>query len=219
MLRLQGLHLLTPRLTNINMSLISRAFTHAPASVLSPLFSRSFSVSQLVQEKGDHIRLRQQDPVAYRQLRDNSIARQRKYLANPENVAKQRKYSRLWAIAHRGDERRRFYLHLLKWCGRYAWFRQKLPWKSHSPVWHEGSVERHCEGCDWIKRGGRRLWWKQIQSSSPATATAPEADIWLCTDCYVPKAADWGEAMPRGYEDLTTIKEIAKRRDQLGHGA
>ena len=218
MLRPQRLYLLTPRLTNTNMSLSLRALAHAPGSVLSPLFSRSFSVSRLLRKRGDYIKMRQQDPDAYRQMLDKQAIHKRKYYAKPENAEKQRELSRRYAIAHRGDERKRFCQWLVKWCSRYAWFRQDLPWKSYSPIHHEDWVEHHCEGCKWTKRGGRKLWWKKIQSSSsPATAT--EVDSWLCTDCYVPKPADWEDAMPRGYEGLTTIEEIAKRRDELGHVA
>lgn len=216
-LRPQRLYLLTPRLTSTNMSLIIPALAHAQGSILSPPFSRSFSISQLVQKKGDFIRMRQRNPDAYRQMLDKNAIRRRKYLvANPEYAAKYREHARLSAIAYRGDRRRQFAQHLFKWCARYAWFRQNLPWKSHSPVYHEDRVEHHCEGCDWTRRGGYKLWWKKIQPSSSSEA---DVDSWLCSDCYVPKAADWGEAMPRGYENLNTIKEVVERRDQLGHGA
>lgn len=74
-------------------------------------------------------------------------------------------------------------------------------------------MEHHCEGCSWTERGGKKLWWLRLEQP-PMT----DADSSLCTNCYIPKA-DWHEAMPRGYEGLTTIEEIAKRRDELGHGA
>ncbi|KEQ76980.1 hypothetical protein M436DRAFT_78708 [Aureobasidium namibiae CBS 147.97] len=196
------------------MSLILRALAHAPESVSCPFFSRSFSVHRGAQEKGDYTRLRQQNSENYRQLLDKHALYKKQWLTNPENVQRARETTRLYYLAHKEDERRLFYMRLIKWCTRYTWFRETLPWKSDSPVLYEHRVEHHCEGCNWTKRGGRKLWWKKIPSS-PAT----EVDSWLCSDCYVPKAADWGEAMPRGYEDLTTIKEVAKRRDQLGHGA
>jgi len=196
------------------MSLILRALTHAPESVSSQFFSRSFSAYRAAREKGDYTRLRQQNSEDYRQLLDKQALYKKQWLMNPENVKRVRETTRLYNLAHKEDERRLFHIRLTKWCARYAWFRQSLPWKSHSPVYREHQVEHHCEGCNWTKRGGRKLWWKKIPST-PAT----EADSWLCSDCYIPKSADWREAMPRGYENSMTIQEITKRRDQLGHGA
>lgn len=208
-------------LAHITMSSISRALAHAPKSVLSPSFSRSFSAYHAVQGKGDYVgetaKLRQQDPVALRQLMDRKIWYRDRWLMNPENVERMREVARSYALSRKGDQRLLFSWRFRQWCTRHAWFRENLPWKSFKPVLYERKVEHHCEGCDWTKKGGRKLWWKKIQSSTPAPAT--ETDSWLCTNCYIPKAADWEEAMPRGYEDLTTMEEIAKRRDQLGHGS
>lgn len=195
------------------MSLIQRVLVRALQSTSSTLFARCFSVCHGAQAKEDFARLRQEDPEAYRQYLDKAAANKRRWLEKPGNAAKMREYTRLHHLAHRGDKRGIFYKHLLNWGKRFAWFRDTLPWKSHRPVFYDDRVEHYCEGCGWTEKNGKKLWWRRIQS--PSTA---EADSWLCTNCYVPKS-DCREAMPRGYEDLTSIKEISKRRDELGHGA
>lgn len=198
---------------DIDMSLGLRVLVRTLEPVSAPLFSRSFSVCSAAQAKGDYVRLREEDPVAYRQLLDGRLESKRIWRQKPENVAKQREFMKFYDMARSGDERRRFYRRMLNWGMRYPWFRENLPWKSHQPVHYAKDVEHHCEGCNWIEKGGKRFWWRKIEQ--PSTT---DADSWLCTSCFVPKT-DWQEVMPKGYEDLTTIKEVAKRRDELGHGA
>jgi len=225
---------------HINMNLISRVLRRVPEPASIPIFSRYFSVYHAVYsyEKGDFARLREkdpeayrkkldtyksynksymakirsEDPVAYRRILDSKLIRRRQWLQDPANRAKDLERRRLAHAANRGKDRPLFLVYIANWCSRYAWFRE-LPWKTHQPVYYDKRVEHYCEGCKWTVNGGRKLWWKQIQPSSTA-----EADSWLCNNCYVPET-NCSEAMPTGYEGLTTIKEIAKRRDELGHGA
>jgi hypothetical protein len=194
------------------MSLIVRALVRAlkPVSPLS--FARSFSVYHAIQVEGYYARLRQQDPEALRRRLDSDALSKQRWHLEGDNLAKEREYSRLYKSARREGERQKFYQNIMNWCKRYAWLREDLPWKSYRPFWHESKVEHHCEGCNWTMKGGNRLWWLKIVSS-----LTTKADSWLCHGCYVPRS-DCKEAMPRGYEGLTTIKEIAKRRDELGHG-
>ena len=215
------------------MNMILRVLVRAPEPASIPSFSRCFSVYHAAHEKGYRARLREKDPEAYRRKLDkddaykarvrsenpatyrwilDSKARCRQqWLQNPANYAKHIEQSRLGHAANRGKERTRFLTSMTDWSRRSAWFCD-LPWKSHQPVYYDKRVEHYCEGCKWAVKGGRKLWWKQIQSSPTA-----EADVWLCNSCYVPET-NCRDAMPRGYEGLTTIKEIIKRRDELGHG-
>jgi len=218
------------------MNSILRVLVRASEPASIPIFSRCFSVYHAVHEKGDYARLREKDPEAYRQKLDKNNAymarrrsedpvafRQRvldkrarsreKWAQDPANYAKDLERVRLYHAANKQKERFRFLLSMRYWTRRYAWFRENLPWKTHRPVYYSKRVEHYCEGCTWSVMGGRNLWWKQIQSSPTA-----EAEGWLCNSCYVPEK-NCSEAMPTGYEGLTTIKEIAKRRDELGHGA
>ncbi|KEQ70012.1 hypothetical protein M436DRAFT_75753 [Aureobasidium namibiae CBS 147.97] len=216
------------------MNSILRVLVRAPEPASTPLFSRYFSVYHAVHEKGDYVRLREkdpeayrqkldkhnaytarrrsEDPVAYRRLLDSRAEARQKWLQDPANHAKELERSRFHHAVNRGKERVVFLVSMTDWSRRSAWFGD-LPWKSHRPVYYNKRVEHYCEGCKWTVKGGRKLWWKQIQSSSTA-----DADSWLCNSCYVPQT-NCREAMPRGYEDLTTFKDIAKRRDELGHGA
>jgi hypothetical protein len=215
------------------MSLILRAPIRALEPISSSAFSRLFSVYRAVhkessyakwcqenpeahkrrleQNQAYHSRIRSGDPEKYRQKLDMIIAAWHRRREDPAQVARKQEYNRLYYHAIRGGERKKLCMNLMNWGTRYAWFREDLPWKSYQPVYQDNPVERRCEDCDWTRRGGSRLWWKKIQSSPIGV------DIWLCHSCYVPES-DCKEAMPRGYEGLTTIKEIAKRRDELGHG-
>lgn len=217
------------------MNSILRVLFRAPESASTPSFARCFSVYLAAQAKGDHARLREKDPEAYKRLLDREKAyltryrsedpvayRRRldsqarafqKWLQKPAKYAKVLENHRLAHAARRGKERTRFLASMTNWSHRHAWFGQDLPWKSHQPVSYNERIEHYCEGCKWTVKGGRKLWWKQIQSSPTA-----DTDNWLCNACYVPET-NCREAMPRGYEDVTTFKELVKRRDELGHGA
>jgi hypothetical protein len=219
--------------TDTTMSFMIRALVRALEPISAPAFSRSFSVYHAVHKERDwakwrlenpeahkrkneqtlayYSRLRSERPEEYRRRLDTVLTAWRRRREDPAQVAREQENHRLYYQASKGDERMKLYWYLRNWSTRYAWFREDLPWKSHRPVYHDERVEHHCEGCGWTKRSGNRLWWKKIQSSPT------EADNWLCISCYVPRS-DWKEAMPKGYEGLTTIKEIAKRRDELGHG-
>jgi hypothetical protein len=215
------------------MSLIVRTLARILELNLSPLFSRSFSVYHTIQVPGDYAKwclenpdaherkmayqrayratLRSTRPEVYRRHLDDALARSRQQNQDPVKAAHHRERKRLWALALKDDDRQILYKRMRHWINRYAWFREDLPWKSHQPIYHDDPVKHHCEGCNWTRKRGIKFFWKKIHSSPT------EADSWLCHSCYVPRS-DWKEAMPRGYEDLTTIKKIAKRRKELGHG-
>jgi len=93
---------------------------------------------------------------------------------------------------------------------RYPWSRTGLPWKSHLPLVSAEPIERHCSGCDMTKRAGSKLWWQKID----AAETESDSQSFLCHNCYWPKD-DWARAMPEGYEDVKSIRELVARNEQL----
>ncbi|KAG9549398.1 hypothetical protein KCU71_g17432, partial [Aureobasidium melanogenum] len=219
------------------MNLILRAYVSVPKTSLTSLFSRSFSFYHAFQQpdKESYAELRlnnpeaykpvqaqkklyydrvRQDPAAWRRLLDRRAEQIHQWRRDPKNKAKIQAATQRFRDAHKGDERRKFYARLKNWCGRHAWVREQLPWKTYRPICHDDMVEHHCSGCNWTKRGGKKFWWKKIQ-----TSPAADSGTWLCHNCYVP-TTDWAKAMPKGYEDLgtATLKEMIKRRDSLGHG-
>lgn len=218
------------------MDSILRAYVSVPKTIWTSLFPRSFSFyhafqydkesyaewrlnhpeahkRSLDQRKASYEKMRQ-DPDAWRRVLDRQTESTLRWRRDPNNKAKIQAAYQRFRDAHKGDERRKFYTRLQNWCGRYPWVREQLPWKTYRPIRHDDMVEHHCSGCNWTKRGGRKLWWKKIE-----TSPAADSGTWLCLDCYVPKT-NWAEAMPKGYEDLetATLKEMIKRRDSLGHG-
>jgi hypothetical protein len=86
---------------------------------------------------------------------------------------------------------------------KYGWMRERLPWKTHTPVLYEEKVQHTCNTCLIPKFGGAfKLWW-----------ASHDGQHYLCNACYH-KGSDM---MPEGYEDVSTTAELRKRRDELGH--
>lgn len=48
-------------------------------------------------------------------------------------------------------------------------------------------------------------------------STKEDAGEILCHNCYVPKQ-DWQDALPRGYEDVKNMRELAARKKKLDSG-
>ncbi|CAD0096959.1 unnamed protein product [Aureobasidium vineae] len=90
---------------------------------------------------------------------------------------------------------------------RHAWARYRLPWKSYVPVLYEKKVRRDCEGCLVSRHGGVKLWWESKDAKDQSDQK------YLCHKCYFTGP----EALPKGYEDVTTIAEVTVRRRELGH--
>lgn len=86
---------------------------------------------------------------------------------------------------------------------RYGWVRDRLPLKTHTPVFYEEQVRHTCSSCLVPKWGGAyKLWW-----------ASHDGEHYLCSSCYC-KGTD---IMPKGYEDVLTIRELRKRMKELGH--
>ena len=68
-------------------------------------------------------------------------------------------YNRKQRLQYRenGPVQRRRYLH--RWCTRYSWLRERLPWKTRRPIYYAQNVEHHCSGCDWTRKSGTKLWY------------------------------------------------------------
>lgn len=94
----------------------------------------------------------------------------------------------------------------------YPWSRAGLPWKSHFPLVSAEPIERHCSGCDVTKIRGSKLWWQKIDAAEAITQS--DSQSFLCHSCYFPKK-DWACAMPEGYEDVNSIKQLIARKEQI----
>lgn len=47
--------------------------------------------------------------------------------------------------------------------------------------------------------------------------TKQDAEEILCHNCYIPKE-NWQDALPQGYEDVKSTRELAVRKKQLDSG-
>jgi hypothetical protein len=95
---------------------------------------------------------------------------------------------------------------------RYPWTRTGLPWKLYLPVVTPEPIERYCTGCKSIRRKGMRLWWQKINPAESEDKMGSES--FLCHACYFPDD-DWAHAMPVGYEDVKSYRELVNRKKQL----
>ena len=66
----------------------------------------------------------------------------------------------------------------------------------------------------------KKLWWCHIDRSidHEQSDTSPEtwsaAEKYNCTDCYL--KTGWENVMPRGFEDVTSMREVRARARELG---
>ncbi|KEQ65927.1 uncharacterized protein M437DRAFT_41166 [Aureobasidium melanogenum CBS 110374] len=99
---------------------------------------------------------------------------------------------------------RRYKLH--NWVHGHPHVCEDLPWKTHRPVLYNMMTEHYCYGCDVTRIHGQRLWWSLIGNRE-------DSQSWLCHGCYA--RSGWTDIMPKGYEDIRTWKDLAKRKRQL----
>lgn len=102
--------------------------------------------------------------------------------------------------------------------------RGDLPWKHYRPVLYDERVERYCHGCEWTKSGGVKLWWRKRDAAADEQVVGNLAaesegglvgsDEYLCLGCYVSSRTRF-EALPDGYEDVETFKDVLARKRQL----
>lgn len=148
------------------------------------------------------------NPAAYKVwCQKNSVASARSQATNPK-----------WKFLQR--------LHF--WCLHYSWVRDELPWETHVPVVYPEKVHKQCFGCDRLKKGGGvRLWWERLCYivSTEQTNHVPrwklrsdknqaDQEQYLCNACYVGEDT-WQHALPKGYEDVRYLKELAARKKEL----
>ena len=89
---------------------------------------------------------------------------------------------------------------LRNWIRRYTWVREDLNWTPWEPVFYPNQVEHRCQGCNLARHRGSQIWWTM------------DSQKFMCHSCYM-KLPEGG--LPKGYEDCTTIEEIAKRKETL----
>lgn len=86
---------------------------------------------------------------------------------------------------------------------RHAWTRERLPWKTHYPVLYQDKVQHTCSTC-LVPRfgGGYKLWW-----------ASHDGEHYQCGPCYL----NGSNVMPKGYENVSSMPELRKRMEELGH--
>jgi hypothetical protein len=124
-----------------------------------------------------------------------------------------------WHLQHAGEETFKRERGLLRWCYKYDWFRNKLPWKAYIPKLYKEKVQHHCTGCKFVPHG-KKLWWCHIDRSMhhEQSDTSPEDSSatgkHMCPNRYL--KTGWENAIPQGFEDVKTIKEVRARARELG---
>jgi len=146
-------------------------------------------------------------PELYRLYRDGMNVHGRKHIAKPEIRSKYRVAATAYYDTHKEDEifqkgRRMYRLCFNISTKNKPWIREQLPWKSYQPVLYPVAVQHHCKGCG-VTRSPIKSWWKSLNSED-----------YLCNRCYT-TSADWSGIMPKGYEDIETIKGLVQRRKEL----
>jgi len=219
--------------SNFAQATLTRPASSLPTSLCAPT-SRKFSFTSAASVSKDRYKKLREDPVRYeRSLEYNRLyfARLRSdkkaYRTFLEQVAASglKKHDEDAASRERGKSRSRIhhakalqqpaYLQsrmINNLLMHYPWSRAGLPWKSHLPLVSAEPIERHCSGCGITRRGGSKLWWQKIDAAG--TKSEPHSQSFLCHSCYFPKD-DWACAMPEGYEDVKSIKELVARNEQL----
>lgn len=220
--------------SKITQATLTRPTSSLPTTRRSPT-SRKFSSTSVATISKEYYKKLREDPIRYeRYLEDNRryYARLRSgdnktYRARLEQMAARslkrhdedpafREHAKLRAkicyrkFAHRPAYRQRRFLRTLLL--DYPWSRAGLPWKSHLPLVSAEPIERHCSGCDTTRTGGVKLWWRKIDAVEAKVES--DSQNFLCHHCYIP-ADDWARAMPEGYEDVKSLKELVARKKQL----
>lgn len=84
-----------------------------------------------------------------------------------------------------------------------AFVRERLPWKSHTPVLYQDKVQHTCSTCLAPRMaGGYKLWW-----------ASHDGEHYQCGPCYL----NGSNIMPKGYENVSSMAELRKRMAELGH--
>lgn len=161
------------------------------------------------------------DPEYRRRRIDQIIAAEQRRLQKEPNFRKRKAaYKRLWHLEHAREESVRRANRFIMWCYKKSWIRQNLPWKSHIPKMYEEKVEHYCTACKFVHKNGYRLWWQHMDQSTGHKQTNaglgnPSAtEQYLCSASYL--KTGWENIIPRGFEDVTTLKELRARARELG---
>jgi hypothetical protein len=184
------------------------------------------------------------DPEYRRQRRESLSAIDRRYYQNPDHheiIKLKRRILYARRVAENPHLYARYRLHL--WLNRHAWVRDELDWKAHKPVWSPVKVTRTCESCNIEKYGGSYLWWVRMRECRwPELGTCYDLTVLYlrtrnmlnlfsggqqrkydpslfdCTTCFFGPNPDPRHAYPRGCEDVTTIRELRTRKQELDRG-
>ncbi|KAI5249861.1 hypothetical protein E4T43_00493 [Aureobasidium subglaciale] len=81
---------------------------------------------------------------------------------------------------------------IYRWVLRKPKSRTFAAWQPYQPMVYHERVEQHCQGCDYVRNGGRKLWWKS-------------GDTHNCHSCFM-KRPDGG--LPQDYKDCSNVKQL-----------
>lgn len=176
-----------------------RSLSLVPQSVR--LFSSSSRVDNLTKEEYQkwYLKKKREDPKWYeaRLVRIREWGRNRRAHDPRWNREKWNRYQTEKYATREAKAR-----YLYNWCTKKTWVREQLPWRTHTPIFNPQSIALHCTGCDQARCGGSRLFW-----------LTHDSDQYLCNSCYAKR--DWTDIMPTGYEDCSSVTEMAARMQQL----
>ena len=90
--------------------------------------------------------------------------------------------------------------------------REMMDWGLYKPVLYPIKVEHRCEGCEYTKRGGLKLWFlKQVKGRTESTDSG-STGLHKCSRCFF-KDPDGG--LPKAFEDCTTQTQLKTRLREL----
>jgi hypothetical protein len=104
---------------------------------------------------------------------------------------------------YREDPEYKFRVWLTDTVRTHAWVRERLPWKTFRPVFYKDKVQHVCSTCLIPRYGSaHKLWW-----------ASHDAEHYQCNPCYM----NGSDVMPKGYEDVSSMAGLKKRKEELGH--
>ncbi|KEQ62515.1 uncharacterized protein M437DRAFT_66377 [Aureobasidium melanogenum CBS 110374] len=167
------------------------------------------------------------DPEYRRHERARGLEAERRYTQNPEHREAIRSRKREAYIRHKNRNPHFYTKHRLReWLHKHAWVRDELDWKAHKPVVSPVKVARTCASCNIEQYGGFQLWWSctilhtrtVLISFLGGQQRKYDPSLFDCTTCYFGPGPDPRQAWPRGCEDVTTLRELRIRKQELDLG-
>ncbi|KAI5254777.1 hypothetical protein E4T42_02080 [Aureobasidium subglaciale] len=81
---------------------------------------------------------------------------------------------------------------IYRWVLRKPESRTLAVWQPYQPMVYHERVEQYCQGCGYVRNGGRKLWWKS-------------GDTYNCHSCFM-KRPDGG--LPRDFKGCGNLEQL-----------